>query len=274
MGATNMIYKNIKPTFLIIGVQKGGTTSLHEYLLQHENLISPSKKELHFFDTNEQIHFSDYNKFFPRRFFNDKISFESTPRYLYFPNTAKKIYNYNPNMKFIVMIRNPVERAYSAWNMYKQFKDSCWLVSYFKKLEKKDPTQKIYSLFYNNSFPSFEDYVNLELDNKKLMIEPSILKRGYYSDQLIEYYKYFNKENFLFIDSDNFRYNVKRGLESVTTFLKIKNFNTSNIDTSLKHVRKYDEQIDSEIYDYLLNHFQEKNKYLFELTGVKFNWLK
>jgi len=48
-----MNFGKVKPTLLIIGVQKGGTTSLHNYLSQHPTLSSSKEKELHFFDTNK-----------------------------------------------------------------------------------------------------------------------------------------------------------------------------------------------------------------------------
>ena len=137
----------VKPSFLIIGAQKSGTSALHHYLSQHQDILSPLKKELHYFDNRQLNPISDYLKQFPKNYFSRKISFESTPRYLYFPGTAKKISSFNPKMKFIILIRNPAKRAYSAWNMYKQISKNNKLVNYFEDLEKVDKTQQFYSFF-------------------------------------------------------------------------------------------------------------------------------
>src|SRR5690606_21123817 len=49
------------------------------------------------------------------------LYFEATPEYLYRSKAADRIFQFNPKMKLIVLVREPVSRAYSAWNMYKDF---------------------------------------------------------------------------------------------------------------------------------------------------------
>lgn len=106
--------------FLIAGVQKGGTTALHAFLSQHPDLYLPARKELHFFD-DESLDWSqpDYTRF--HRHFRDRgssqIAGEATPIYTYWQPAAARIHRYNAAMKLIVLLRNPVERAYSQWSM-------------------------------------------------------------------------------------------------------------------------------------------------------------
>ena len=270
----NLNLENIQPAFLIIGVQKGGTTSLHNYLLQHSKLISPEIKELHFFDTNKNYKLQNYVKQFPKRFLKNKLSFEATPRYLYYPKVAKKIFNYNSEMKFIILIRDPVKRAYSAYNMYKQFQDNVGMLEFFKQVEIENSNEQIYSIFYKDKFPSFQEYVDFELENSNNLIEPSIIKRGYYFDQIKEYLKYFKLQQFLFIDSDNLKINTLQELNRVSRFLNIKNFDNLILDLSLKHKRTYESKLDDEIYNNLLEHYRLKNKGLNKLTSLNFKWLE
>jgi hypothetical protein len=107
--------------FVICGTQKGGTSALDTYLRGHPEICMADRKEVHFFDNEE--YFSndkpDYSKylswFSPNK--SHKILGEATPIYMYWNDSPKRIWEYNPNMKLIVILRNPIERAYSHWNM-------------------------------------------------------------------------------------------------------------------------------------------------------------
>lgn len=266
----------VAPSFMIIGTQKGGTTALHEYLIQHPRLIAPKEKELHYFDTYNDISKKEYLSKFPKKYFSNKVSFESTPRYLYYPGVAKKLYNYNPNMKFVVMLRDPVRRAYSAWNMYKQMGGSNYMLKYFKSNEESSPKEKIYSLLYKKKkYPTFSEWVHYELENESNQdwIEPSIIRRGYYKKQIETYVKYFDIEQFMFIDSLKLKTNTLEVLNSVACFLEIEDFTGLDLDLGLKHKREYSENLNDKLYQELLFHFQNKNKGLEELVNLKLDWM-
>ena len=112
--------------FIICGTQKGGTTALDYYLRFHEEVCMAKKKEVHFFDNDDyfkrkKIKYQDYHKFFnPSK--NHKIIGEATPIYMFWENAMERIYDYNPDMKLIAILRNPIDRAFSNWNMEKQRK--------------------------------------------------------------------------------------------------------------------------------------------------------
>ncbi|KAA0439301.1 MAG: sulfotransferase domain-containing protein, partial [Candidatus Thioglobus sp.] len=111
-----------KIDFIIIGVQKSGTTALDSYLRgQHHQICMADYKELHYFDTdnlftNGQPDYCFYQSFFsPKK--SHQIIGETTPIYLYWRDALKRISHYNSDIKLIVLLRNPIERAYSHWNM-------------------------------------------------------------------------------------------------------------------------------------------------------------
>ena len=110
-----------KVDFAICGTQKGGTSALDAYLREHPEICMADVKEVHFFDTEkhfarEAINYSKYHSFFtPQK--SHKILGEATPVYMYWPNAPQRLREYNPRMKLIILLRNPIERAYSHWNM-------------------------------------------------------------------------------------------------------------------------------------------------------------
>lgn len=109
-----------KINFLIAGVQKGGTTALHSYLRKNSSIFMPERKELHFFD-DETINwdnpdYSSLHEHFKTASLNQIIG-EATPIYTFWPKSLKRIASYNKDIKLIICLRDPTERAYSAWSM-------------------------------------------------------------------------------------------------------------------------------------------------------------
>lgn len=109
-------------TFLICGSQKSGTSALDRYLRQHPQLFLPAKKELHFFDDETQDwpypNLQRLHKHFDGAKPN-QLCGEATPITMYWNPAPERVWNYNPNMKMIVLLRDPVARAFSHWAMEK-----------------------------------------------------------------------------------------------------------------------------------------------------------
>jgi hypothetical protein len=105
--------------FIIAGVQKGGTTALFDYLGEEPGLALSRVKEVHFFDDDTQSWPApDYGAYHARfESFDGRPRGEATPIYLYWPGSLERIAAYNPAVKLIVMLRDPVERAWSHWKM-------------------------------------------------------------------------------------------------------------------------------------------------------------
>ncbi|WP_027341699.1 sulfotransferase domain-containing protein [Hamadaea tsunoensis] len=111
------------PSFLICGGQRCGTTSLYRALAQHPTVLKAVlHKGVHYFDTNYQRGPEWYRAHFPLRRHAERLldehgvpgqTFESSPYYLYHPHAAARIARDLPGVKIIILVRDPVERAYS-----------------------------------------------------------------------------------------------------------------------------------------------------------------
>ena len=101
------------PDFLIIGVPKAGTTSLAAYLSAHPQVFMPAEKELHFFDTDRHDLGWYEAQFAPAE---DAVATgEATPTYLFRERALKRMVEVVPGARLMVIMRNPVDRAYSHY---------------------------------------------------------------------------------------------------------------------------------------------------------------
>jgi hypothetical protein len=106
-------------SFIVAGVQKAGTTALFDYLSEDPGLSLSRVKEVHFFDDEAQDwarpDYGAYHAHFAPA--DGRPRGEATPIYLYWPRSLERIAAYNPAMRLIVLLRDPVERAWSHWKM-------------------------------------------------------------------------------------------------------------------------------------------------------------
>ena len=106
--------------FLVAGVQKGGTTALHGYLREHPDLGLPADKELHVFDDEALDWAAPDDAAYHARFagLEGRPRWgEATPIYVYWPQCMPRISRYRPDMRLVLVFRDPVERAWSHWRM-------------------------------------------------------------------------------------------------------------------------------------------------------------
>ena len=120
-----------KPNFIIAGFPKCGTTSLHHYLSEHPQIFMPSQKELHFFTYEilsklkngpkdgavKKTQIQDSKKYldFYRNVKNEIAVGDASPSYINYPNQFLKIKEYLEDPKFIIVLRDPINRAYSNY---------------------------------------------------------------------------------------------------------------------------------------------------------------
>lgn len=160
------------PRLVIIGAQKAGTTTLYDLLAQHPRIIQPRVKEISFFSSEKAYArgMDHYRSFLPPAplFARGCITFDASPMYLYHPQAAERIARHLPGALCLALLRDPVERAYSAWNMYHQFKD--------------DPR---HGWLYDER--PFETAVEDELAGKAIDPARRYLDRGLYMPQLERY---------------------------------------------------------------------------------------
>lgn len=109
-----------KLDFFVVGVQKGGTTSLDRLLRLHPAIELPARrKELHYFDEDGRFDGSaprdGYAALQGEFYFDRPLAGEITPSYVYWPGALERIRAYNADARIVVLFRNPVLRAYSHW---------------------------------------------------------------------------------------------------------------------------------------------------------------
>lgn len=125
----------MKPNLFIVGQPKSGTTALHQFLGQHPEIFMSSIKEPHFFCSD--FHLESDRAYGKQRFFDFrnesaylqlfakangvKIAGESSTNYLYSHVAAEKIYNFNPDAKIIIILREPAKFLYSLHSHYVKF---------------------------------------------------------------------------------------------------------------------------------------------------------
>lgn len=162
-----------QPHFLVIGAQKAGTTSLHQALAQHPRLWLPEIKELHYFDRidlgpDQRDGAGLSHAFAPAA--PDMLCGESTPCYLFHPSSAQHIARLlGPQTRLIVLLRHPVDRAYSHYCMNRR-----------KGYEKRS---------FLEAFQA--DNQALNSTNEQNVLRFSYRQRGHYLEQLQRYFEVF-----------------------------------------------------------------------------------
>lgn len=273
---------NNLPDFLIIGAQKAGTVALSNYLNRHPKVIGASI-ETGFFSTNNYYKgFNWYKKKLPMRFDKNKLIFEKTPEYIYFPETPKRIYDYKKDIKLLLMIRNPVERAFSGWNHYRKyyFSENGYskvdLIRIVNENLGDEKGKDLLELLDESEYRDFETCVKEEIQLIKKDVfryDPSFVRRGLYYEQIMNYLEYFDREQILILESSELRNNKEEVLNSVTKFLKIPSFDFSELDLDDTHKSKYKGKIiDAESEKILKEFYRSYNEKLFNLIGKKYNW--
>lgn len=192
---------SILPNFICIGAQKSGTTTLYDILRQHPEVFLPANKELHFFD--DDFNYQKGMNYY-KNFFADAIGYravgEITPAYLYFEKCPQRIYNtLGGDIKFIIILRNPVERAFSHY-----------LMSYKRGYENKN---------FHKAVLEEKNRINSDYFAKSHF---SYIDRGYYSKQIQNYFTFFSTENIKILIFEDFLQDKQNVVSSILEFLNVK----------------------------------------------------
>ena len=188
--------------FLVCGAQKGGTTALAAYLRQHPEIHLPEAKELHFFDDETQTwpqpNLNALHDHF-RAADADQLWGEATPISLYWDPAAERIWRYNSAIRLIVILRNPIERAYSHWAMEHQ--------------RGNDP------LPFHLALEQEEARCRKALPLQHRVF--SYVDRGFYSAQLRRLWRFFSREQVLVLRQDELRLSPQTCLDKIWEHLRI-----------------------------------------------------
>ena len=219
--------------FVIGGTQKGGTSALDSFLRQHPEICMPeTRKELHFFDREADD--TDYKKYHAN--FRPKPQHraigEASPMYMYWETAPYRIWKYNPKMKWLLVLRNPVERAFSGWNM-----------------ETKRGNEKL----------SFAEAIERESERcrEALPLQHrvySYVDRGFYAHQVRRLFNIFGEENCLVLLNEELRNDHKNSLDRVFRFLGVDDSFVPPEASIFEH--EYDDGIDSDLRSRLIDIFR------------------
>jgi hypothetical protein len=195
-----------KLDFVIAGAQKGGTCTLDAIFRKHPQIQMARLKETHFFD-DEKHHWEapDYDKldaYFPRR--DDRLRGEATPITLYWRPAIRRLYQYNPDIKLILLLRNPVERAFSHWRMaYSKGRDT---------------------MHFSDAVREGRDRMQSQAEVEGLHRYFSYVERGLYGQQLAYLLDYFPRQQIHCEVSEEFFGDQAATLRRLATFLAIRPF--------------------------------------------------
>lgn len=251
------------PTFLIVGAQKAGTTSLYDYLTQHPQVRPALTKEVHFFDRNYGRGWLWYAANFPPAAAArdgggpPAITGESTPYYLFHPTVAERIAHLGSVTRIVVLVRDPVERAISHHNHSR--------VHGFEPLPLAEAV-------------AAEDE-RLAGEEERLVRDPlyvsyahqhySYVGRGLYLRQLERYWERFGRERVLVVGTEELQADPAATYARVVSFLDLPPF--SGVAFRRLNARTYERPRLPE-QGALEERFAEPNEALFAALGRRFPW--
>jgi hypothetical protein len=258
------------PDFLVIGTKRGGTTSLWRYLIQHPLVprLFPAwnTKTSHYFEDNWTRGEAWYRSHFPtarqrtaleRKHGGPSKVGEAAPLYMFHPLAASRVASIIPGVRMIVLLRDPVERAYSHWKE--------------RRTEGKEPL-------------GFADALAAEPDRtagerERLIAEPghvspaydwySYRARGRYLEHLQPWLSRFDRSQFLFLPSETFYRSPAESYARILSFIGLPHFELPSYDVfNDRPSGGMDEAVRAELTAY----YQPHNAALSDRLGQTFNW--
>jgi hypothetical protein len=201
-----------KPDFFVVGAAKSGTTALWKFFQQHPEIFVTHKnenKELGYYSnqygiTNE----NRYLNFFKEAKSNQIIG-EVCHAYLTSEESAQWIKNEIPKAKIIIILRNPIDRAYSLYN---------WMIMHGYEN----------STTFRQALIKEKKVISGKYDNKKLLHAYKqnyyYVNTGFYFNQVKRYYDAFGKENVLILEHTEFKTNMNEHMHKIYSFLNVDSF--------------------------------------------------
>jgi sulfotransferase family protein len=254
-GATSAF--RLRPSFLVIGAQRAGTSSFYWNLVRHPALLPAWTKEIHFFDVDDNYRRgpSWYWAQFPMTLGGgdlldgvEVMTGEATPAYLYHPRVPRRVAELLPDVKLIVLLRDPVARAYSNYQM---------------------------SVRHGRESSTFAQAIRRELAHLggRAITRTSLedcaaipyLQRGVYVEQLKNWLAYFDREQLQVLDSRQFHAHPLATLSTTATeFLGLPRWSHGEYHEHHEEGVK-DPPMDPEVREQLKEFFRPYNEELYDL---------
>jgi hypothetical protein len=175
-----------KLDFIGLGAQKAGTSWIHACLYEHPHICMPASKEIHFFSKYYTKGMQWYEEHF-RACACEQVLGEFSPTYLYSPEAPQRMYDYNPQLKLIVCLREPVARTISAYR-------------YAIQTRRLSPAAR------------FADVIREH---------PAYIEHSLYTAQLERYLRYFSREQILITLYEDIALDTHRFMQEVYRFLDV-----------------------------------------------------
>jgi hypothetical protein len=257
------------PDFVIIGGKKCGTTFLYHLLGQHPLVERAASKELHFFDALfEQESVEWYRQCFPAPRWEDgrrTITGEASP-YMANRPAPERMAKVVPEAWLIALLRNPVERTYSDYQMvarkdreHNTFEEAIGL---------REPAEA------GKAQPAGKEDENAEgEEDANLNDDSEYLSRSVYADQLLRWSKFFPREQMLVLKSEDFFENPKETLKLVLEFLGLPEWEPEPSQLENKrNAGRYEDDMDPATRRRLEEYFEPHNRRLYDFLGTDFGW--
>ena len=255
----------VLPQCFVIGVVRSGTTSLYHYLSQHPSIAPAAYDELGYFDDNYHLGVNWYKSLFPTKFTKNRIikkhgkflTYDVTPFYIYNPLVAKRIFESFPKAKIISNLRNPIDRAYSNYNDAVEMGDI------------QIPFEEVVQIAMDEI-----DKNKSKLNNEAYIVDTyyeNILARGFYADQLKIWFKKFQKNQLLMVQSEDLAQKTDQILTKIFEFLDLPYFKIK--DLTKQNKREYP-PMKAETRKLLIEFYRPYNEKLYNLINQHFDWEK
>jgi hypothetical protein len=244
------------PDFVIIGAQRGGTTSTHAYLSAHPRVTTAPTKEIHFLTDRHERGPAWYIGQFPKSLPNGSLTGEATPYALFHPLSPRRLHEIAPEAKLIVLLRNPVDRAYSHY-----LHERALGVEHLTFAEALDAEP---ARLAGEEQKLVDDLTYSSFAHK----HASYVARGDYASQLERWFTWYPRESFLIIRSEDLYVRTNATFNRVTSFLGLPD---AEVPLAIYN-RTTGPLLDPKLRQRLERHFAPASAALAELLGWDPAW--
>jgi len=192
--------------FAIIGAQKSGTTALAQFLAQHPAIAMTHPKEAHIFDAEDfdpATIEAKYSTFFEHAS-EEQLRGDATPIYIFWQDVLAALSAHNRNLKVIILLRDPVDRAISHYEM---------------EMARGNERLPLWRALLSESSRLKNDVEPKAVESATRL--HSYRHRGYYSHQLANVYKIFSKEQVLIVPMNRLMREHQQTMQQVFSFLGV-----------------------------------------------------
>jgi lipopolysaccharide transport system ATP-binding protein len=255
------------PQAVVIGAQKCGTTALAAYLTQHPQLACSQPKELDFFgsDLRYPLGLDWYAGQWPKNDSASVMRFEASPQYMFIPQAAARLRECLPAVRLVALLRDPVHRAYSAWQMYRR--QLAADPQFYHQLITAHYSAEQAAAFVRRTDAELADFslaVEREVEclERGQSMEWSVVELGLYGPQLRRYVELFPLEQLMILDAAQLRSERASTLNRVLHFLGLKPWDWSQADLSDVFVGSWTDAIPAKTCAFLREYYAPSNRML------------